>query len=294
MRSVAIVITVYRKPERLARLLDNMRWSGIPDVPVYVFEDPSPFSDREAITSAYTDVCREKHVRFQSAPKWGCMQGSIQYAFANTTEDWLIYVPDDVLFTRGALWNEYAGILTYGRPFVGGIQAPFWNAHELVDMGILSHREKMNQGWLPDGVPRNPHWDYPGVPRAYINLNGAGFSLSRALFVKMGGWPMCTWRLDEWAGYQSWKHGMVCITLPGPPRIHYFGATTPDHPEGLDFASVAGWKEATGGFTPTEAGIETERIMSQLPGGTWDELLTFFTRKQETNSVDKEELPFYD
>jgi hypothetical protein len=274
MHKVAIIITVYRNPPRLAALVDNMKWAGIPDIPIYVFEDPSPFEDREEITAQYKAVCKEKgNLHMFSAPKWGCMHGIIDFAFRNTFEPWIIYIPDDVLFTRGGLWNEYAGVLTYGREWVGGIQAPYWNAQDLVNMGILAYKDKMYQDWLPDSVPRNPHWDHPGVPRRYINLNGAGFSLSRALFNVMGGWPAQTWRLDEYAGYMAWKEKFAVITLPGPPRIHYFGGTTPQQPQGRNFHTVDAWVSAVG-KTPQECGIETTLAMeARFPQDDWDSML---------------------
>lgn len=275
MRSVAIAITTFRRPERLRTLLTNMRWSGIPDIPVYVFEDPVPTDNRDLVTKQFREVCDDFHLPLQTAPEWGCMQGIIQYAFEKTEEDWIIYVPDDVLFTKGALWNEYSGVLTYGRDFVGGIQAPYWNAHDLVQMGLLRVKEEMYlETWIPENVAQNPHWNGFGVPRKYINLNGAGFSLSRSLFRKMGGWPRCTWRLDEYAGYMAWQLGYVILTLPGPTRIHYFGATTSDQPPHDDFSSVENWKKATGG-TPEETGYWTRLLMDQVPE-EFDRILRFF------------------
>lgn len=274
---VAIVVTVYRNPAKLSWLMDNIHWAGRPDIPLYVFEDPSPYPDRGEITHAYRRVCAAKNAPLMTAPEWGCMQGVIDFALRNTIEDWIIYVPDDVLFTRGGLWNEYAGVLAYGRDFVGAIQAPYWNAHELVDMGLMLSKAAMYNNWRPESVPRNPHWEYPGVPRKYINVNGAGFSISRKLFNAMNGWPTYTWRLDEWAGYQAWQHGMVCITLPGPPRTHYHGGSTPEMPQGLEFHSVESWKAASG-RTPDECGRVTNAIMEKIPDGTWDGIIDFFSK----------------
>jgi hypothetical protein len=205
-----------------------MNWAGIPNVPVYVFEDPSPYEDREDTTRRYQDVCLDKNIdMFKTAPEWGCMHGIIDYAFRNTKEDWIIYVPDDIIFTRGGLWNELGGVKTYGYDFVGGIQAPYWNATDLISMRVMPSREAMFNGWLPENVPQNPHWNgMEGIPRKYINLNGAGFSMSRKLFDAMGGWPRCTWRLDEYAGYMAWKLGMCCITLETWDVLCYFAWPT--------------------------------------------------------------------
>jgi hypothetical protein len=275
--SVAIVITVFRNPERLSGLLDNMKWAGLPDIPVYVFEDPSPGEDRDEVYDQYQAVCDLHQVTHFTMLNWGCMQGIIDHAFRHTTEDWLIYVPDDIRFTRGGLWNEYAGVLTYGRDWVGGIQAPYWNATDLVSMGAIPGREAMWHNEALEGIPQNPHWNGFHVPRKYINLNGAGFSLSRDLYNRMGGFPQCTWRLDEWAGYQCWQQGKACITLPGPARVHYFGGATPKLPGATNYHTVAAWQQATGGLTPAETGNETALIMDQLPHEDWDSMLKFFS-----------------
>lgn len=271
--SVAIAITVFRDASRLDTLLNNMRWSGWPDIPTYVFEDPFE-ADRKGVSNDFAAVCDKYNVPLSTAPFWGCMHGIIQFAMENTKEDWIIYIPDDVLFTRGGLWNEYMGVLAYGREFIGGIQAPYWNADELVTMGIIPHKKVMYEGWVPDGVGQNPHWNWFGVPRKYINLNGAGFSLNRELWRGMGGWSRHTWRLDEYAGYKAWQLGMACITLPGPPRVHYFGGATHLMPEHEDYSSVENWKKATGG-TPTETGNETRVILDRVPE-SFDDILKFW------------------
>lgn len=282
MESVAIGITVYRNPARLEKLLANMIWSGLPDIPVYVFQDRSPFEDSQKITDEYINVvnkfpCVED---FYTSAKWGCMQGSIQQMMMHTIEDWMIYVPDDVAFPRGGLWNEYAGVLAYGRKFVGGIQAPYWNMSDLLGLGAVG--EEIWEPEFLEQVKRNPHWDGAGVPRKYINLNGAGFSINRRLWEDMGGWPSCTWRLDEYAGYKAWMLGYSIITLPGPPRIHMFGGST--HYQPVDkprYDSVEAWKEATGGYTPEETGQQSRIAMQRIsetviPDGCFNDILEFY------------------
>lgn len=274
---VAIAITVFNKPERLAGLLDNMKWAGIPPIPVYVFEDPTPTNAGLEIMQRFVELCEHRNVQYNRALEWGHMHGIIDYAMRNTDEDWIIYVPDDVRFTRGGLWQEYANVLAYGQySFVGAIQAPYWNADDLVTMGCMPYKDAMYHGWQPEGVPRNPFWDMRGVPRKYVNVNGAGFSLSRQQFNSMGGWPRCTWRLDEWIGWTTWTSGRVCITSPGPPRVHYMGGSTGIAPDGTDYASVDAWKEATGGRSPIETGNVTFEIMDQLPEEDFDGIYRFF------------------
>ena len=275
-QSVAVAITVFRDPSRLATLLANMYACGVPDVPIRVFEDPSPHGDREAITEGYLNVCKMYNLQLLTAPHWSCMQGIIDYALRVTNEDWTIYVPDDVIFQTGGLQNEYSGILDYGRDFVGGIQAPYWNADELVKNGVIESVSDLYNGLGTLRVPRNSHWDGTGVPRKYINLNGAGFSISRRLYDVMGGWPTCTWRLDEWAGYQAWRHGLVCITLPGPPRIHLGGRGASKIGIQTDFHTVDAWKRATGGLAPEDTARITYSIMDKIKGDDWEAITKYY------------------
>lgn len=269
MKSVAIAITTFMRPDRLERLLRNMIWAGWPDIKTYVTVDaplegwsPKHFDLMEQFKNV---TCQFPIAKTTFMPEWGCMQGSIQSAMETSREDWIIYVPDDILFTKGALYNEYAGVLAYGEPFVGGIQAPYWNADELHDLGVMPDKKCMLGEWIPSGIPRNPHWDADGLPRSYVNLNGAGFSLNRDLWFKMGGWPRETWRLDEYAGLMAWKYDFVCLTLPGPVRVHYFGGATGDMPDGLGFHKEESWEKATG-MSVQESGTFSRTLMNRWGG----------------------------
>ena len=250
-----------------------MEWAGLPDVPVYVVEDCSPHDDRPVVTLNYKEVVKRPWITaFYTTHRWVCMQGSIQHLMEKTNEDWMIYVPDDVAFTKGGLWNEYAGVLAYGRSYIGGIQAPYWNATDLT-----SEREAIWDVEFLKTVQQNKHWNANGLPRKYVNLNGAGFSINRRLWQAMGGWPQCTWRLDEYAGYMAWKLGYAVITLPGQPRVHYFGGATHMLPQGIPaYHSVEAWQEATGGKTPEETGTETYAIMNRIKGDEINEIMRYF------------------
>lgn len=286
MQRVAMLITVFRKPERLEYLLENMNWAGWPDIPCYVVEDRSPYPDAADVHEEYARVCKQesKISNLFLTPQWGCMQGSIDFGFQmlHNEYDWIIYIPDDVLFSANGLWNELSGVYTYGRRWVGGIQAPYWNAEELERIIGVSRSDMFSNNWRPI-VPYNKHWDNGGRPRKYINLNGAGFSLNTDLYRVMGSWPKCTWRLDEYAGYMAWQKGFACITLPGPPRIHYFGGTTQLVPDGMVYHKEESWQQATG-FTPFEAGARSRAVMNTIPeisgevDGTFNDLLNHFEK----------------
>ena len=280
MHSVAVVITTFKNPGRLSQLLENMEWAGVPEIPVYVFEDRAPSADWVDWHVRNAEVCdRFKWVsRFETTPKWGCMHGVIEYAMQHTEERWIIYVPDDVAFTRGGLLQEHAAALAYGRDFVGAIQAPYWNADELHQMGVVRRLDEPFETASVVHVPRNTHWDNGGIPRIYINVNGAGFTLNRDVFEEMGRvWPKSTWRLDEWFAWKVWNSGRVCLTVPGPPRVHRMGGATHLMPKGLKFSSVEGWMEATGGLDPTATGMRTREIMHRLPGEDWVSVYRFFS-----------------
>ena len=273
MSLVGIGITTYRNPARLRKVLDNILWSGLPDIPVYVIEDKVPGPQHEEVTLRYKEVIKDYPWvgYFSTTPEWGCMQGSIEYMMQVSKEPWMIYVPDDIAFTKGGLWNEYAGILAYGRSWVGGIQAPYWNATDLT-----SEREEIWDVEFLKKVPQNSHWNGPGVPRKYVNMNGAGFSINRTLWRLMKGFPKCTWRLDEYAGYMAWRLGFVIVTLPGPPRVHFFGGATPLMPSGMPaFHSVEAWQEATGG-TPEQTGQETYAIMNRIQGEEFNDIMRYY------------------
>jgi hypothetical protein len=262
-KSVGIVITTYMSPKRLNCVLTNMKWAGWPSIPTYIVVD-APYDGWKGhmdVMGEYDKVCRVYGIKPFYMSEWGCMQGSIEVAMRLSSEDWIIYVPDDVLFTKGSLYNEYAGVLVYGQGWVGGIQAPYWNADDLLRLGVMPQKDLMWEGWIPQNIPQNPHWNAQGLPRSYINLNGAGFSLNRRLWEDMHGFSTETWRLDEYAGFQAWQRGYVCLTLPGPPRIHYFGATTPDQPDGLKFHTEEAWELATGVSVVDGGNLSRERMM---------------------------------
>jgi hypothetical protein len=275
-KTVAIVIITFRNPSRLISLLENMVWAGIPDVPLYVFEDPSPYDDRDEIVSRNIQTCSKYGLKYDVAPRWECMQGITQYALERTREDWIIWIPDDVLFTQGGLWNEYAGILAYGRDWVGGIQAPYWNAKDLVSMGSLKSKELMFEGWLPEDIPQNPHWNDRGLPRAYINLNGAGFSLNRRLWNKVAQLPQRTWRLDEYLGYMSWRLGFVILTLPGQPRVHYMGGSNGYGVKATGFDRAEAFEDAIGKSIADATGEIYVQMHKLEHGGQFHEMLAFF------------------
>lgn len=255
--SVSIAICTFRKPAKLRSLLENLKECGLPDIPVRVFEDPSPFEDREETTRENQAVCDEFNVPMRTAPKWGCMHGAIQFAFEETDEDWLIYLPDDIGVRPGVLWQAYATVRTYGRYFVGAIQIPYWN---------------MQTAGGPV-TERNPVWERYPVPFKYLNVNGAGFSMSRQLFKVIGHWPRYSWRLDEYASWVAWQAGMVVLAAPGLALLHYGGGSWGLMPEvkwklGTDEA----WLQATG-VSVGQAERQSRDAMGRIEGEDFNAVL---------------------
>lgn len=248
--SISCGITVYGNPPRLRHLLSNLRWSGIPEeITFRVFEDPK---DRET-SLEYEKICEEYKVPYYRAPSWGCMHRIGQFAVLNSPEDWFIYLPDDVLLTKGHLANIVQSIYDYHFTSVGAFQTPYWNADELVEKYQIVGPKDKNELWrvtgfsVLNGYPENPYWS-KCAPRIYVNLNGAGFILRRKAWELVGGFSPDTWCLDEDIACRIWYYtGYNIFTLPGPPLIHYFGATSadgtqPDH----KFWTGEAWEKAWG------------------------------------------------
>lgn len=205
------------------------------------------------------------------------MQGVTEFAMKNTPADWIIWIPDDVLFTKGGLYSEYASVLAYGEDFVGAMQCPYWNSQDLVQMGVMPSRDVMDQGWIPLDVPINPFWNQENMPRAYVNVNGAGFVINSKLWREMGGFPKETWRIDEYLGYMAWKLGYCVVTFPGPPRVHRFGGATGLMPGNHSFHAADVFERAIG-RTIAEATGDIYAQMHKLKyGGLWPEIKQFFS-----------------
>lgn len=251
--SIGLAMVTFNAPLRLRSLLsiatqDNL----IPDLPFRLFEDPW----KPEAQAQYDRVAREFKVPYYRVPKdhrvskdpntgWSCMQGAVEYAVENTPEDWFLYWTDDVLPTPGAFQNIIQWIYELDSYPVGAIQWPYWNADEL-PVKPWAHKDSM---WLPDSgwlaeIPQNPHWNGPSnAPRPYINLNGAGFALRRSTWEQVGGFSQKTWCLDEDISLKIWlKADQVIVTVPGPPFVHYMGASL-DHPP-HEMHSLACWKAA--------------------------------------------------
>lgn len=245
--SVQVAITAYGNPPRLARIFEAFDMVGWPAADVFVIEDLST----DATHEGYVEICRRYGVSLTRMPEWGCMNGSAQAAFEQATADWVIYYPDDVLPTPGALdsairWCSVFDLPEHAKWRIGAFQLPYWNYQ--TDDGLFPghHRDECFGGkdlrWLL-GVPYNPHWYGPAY---YVNVNGAGFVARRQAWKDAGGFSAKTWCLDEHLSCRLWLNtDWGIVTVPGAPIVHAGGLSTPDqHRDGhahLRIATIAGW-----------------------------------------------------
>jgi hypothetical protein len=224
-----------------------------------VVEDPS---DKPA-TDRYRSVLRNfSSVEFTKLGSWSNMHGSAMAAFeiaqAEYKPEWIVYLGDDVMVTRGALSTLFYFIERNALRTVSLVQPAYWNAHELFEEvahaerrgpGLLRAKEDMytkDPAWLLE-VPRNPHWDGEGFARPYVNVNGCGFACRADHYFRVGGFAEGTWCLDETLSVRTWlgsDQSIVC--LPGPPLVHYFGAATECNPPAHDLYTAERWAEAMG------------------------------------------------
>lgn len=234
MADVVIVIPSYNGVERLEFMLRTMKENDpdIFDIPILVVEDPCGFV---GVTEGYVDLSREYGFFFVELSEWSNMHGAASQAFdiarGNYEPKWIIYLGDDLAITPKSLTTFLDFIKNDVPDNVGLVQLAYWNAHELPNFKKRTDFYTKNTDWTRQ-IPRNPHWEGPS--RAYINVNGAGFACRTKMYQKVGGFATGTWCLDESISYKCWMetdYGIV--TCPGPPVVHYFGASSlADTPKG--------------------------------------------------------------
>jgi hypothetical protein len=254
--TIAIGIHVYANPDRFDRLMQNILWSGVPaDIKIRVFEDPKLTDTNQEISKRYQKLCEKYNVSYYRAPSWGCIHGIVQFAVMNSPEDWFIYVPDDVLFTKGHFQGVVDHIYKYNHTCAGMFQTPYWNAHEYKPGWPSSDYkylwtipiEKANK--FLETVPENPHWSHEDkMPYLYINVNGAGFALRRKVWEEVGGFSPKTWCFDEDIAVRCLMYSRYHIfAIAGKPSIHLFAGSTLDGTQPQhQFSTLESWIKAWG------------------------------------------------
>lgn len=296
MKRVVLIVPSYNGCMRLTHLLESIEVHDsraiMPSVThagfdrVMVIHDPDPTdpSQREAYDAL---AKRFKWIELIHLSNWSNMHGAAQAAFDASRKyspDWVVYLGDDVQVTPGALTNMLDFIRANELKTVGLIQFPYWNAHELCansysefqGPSLLTVKEDMfalPKDWLHN-VPRNPHWDNGGAARMYINVNGVGFACKTDMFARVGGFAKGTWCLDESIAVKAWVDSQACITIPGPPLVHYFGGATLTNPQPHSLHTEEAWIEAMG-LTKAEAGTQSRNHMERLAEKVNVEISTF-------------------
>lgn len=256
---VFIVIPSFKGVERCRYMLNTMKKND-PDafrVPILVVEDPC---GDPAVSAGYDKLFDEfPLIGVRHLPEWSNMHGaamkSFELAFNLCDPDWVIYLGDDLAMTQGSVSNMIHFLKNNPLDTIGLVQFPYWNAEDLAtsssdnDHTVFWNRDRdfyASMDWI-EKVPRNPHWDGEGVARPYVNVNGVGFACRAETYRQVGGFAEGTWCLDESISYRTWmgsNRGIVC--LPGPPLVHYFGASTLAGPPAHDLHREERWIEAIG------------------------------------------------
>lgn len=284
-KDVIFVVPSFKGPDRVDFLL---RTVARYDPPVlrhswFVFEDPC---GDDSITDRYRHVCAEHgkngHVNFVKLDTWSNMHGAARKAFDFAlllNPEWIVYLGDDLAVTPGSL-SVLTDFLTHNElTTVGLVQPSYWNAHDLTETlesewdgpKLFWRKEdfyRKGLDWVAD-VPENPHWrcDDPLFPHhafPYVNVNGVGFACRAQHYRDIGGFAEGTWCLDESISVRTWlRSEKSIVALPGPPLVHYFGASSLVKPPKHDMHTEARW-EAAMGMTKEEAGKKSyERMFAR-------------------------------
>lgn len=290
MNKVCIVIPTYNGVERTRFLLDTAKRNdpGAFSVPIMVVEDyfggAKTEQQREDVRDGYDMLELDFPVQVYHSPDWLNMHGNAKFAFGlafrEHNPDWVIYLGDDLAVTPGSLSNLIYFIQANDLQTVALIQPPYWNADEIArttseyDNCPLWSRERdfyASMEWT-DKVDRKAHWDGDGIARPYVNVNGVGFACHAETYRQVGGFAEGTWCLDESISYRMWmksERGIVC--LPGPPLVHYFGASSVASPVPHDMHTHERWVDAIG-FTKAECDFQMRCVMAARDKAINDEM----------------------
>ena len=285
MNPVVITIPTYNGVGRLAKLLESVACYDLRafDTPIVIVEDPS----HGHVHDAYDALTREYGLDIHHLMEWSNMHGAAKKAFDYVIDRydprWIIYLGDDVLVTPGALSNMIGFLARNELSTVGLVLFPYWNAHDLTNGNtpkeysgppLLEAKTDMytrDLDWLPL-VPRHPHWDGEGFARPYVNVNGVGFAAHRKTYERAGGFAEGTWCLDESLSVRTWMNtdrSIVC--LPGPPLVHYFGASTEAGPPPHHLHTHEAWERAMG-MTKQQAGELSYQRMAEREQAVKEEM----------------------
>lgn len=276
MNRVAVVIPSYNGVDRCRYMLETLCRNDpeAQEVPIFVVEDQfggEPDAEkRKAVSEGYDQLELDYPVQVFHSDTWRNMHGNAKFAFEiafrECNPDWVVYLGDDLAITPGSLSNLIHFVGQNDLETVGLVQPAYWNAGDIAfstserdEFCVMFNRERdfySGMAWT-NKVHRNPHWEgiwrehteepLPGVAVPYVNVNGVGFAAHAKTYRQVGGFADGTWCLDESLSWRVWtgsNRGVVC--LPGPPLVHYFGASTMSKPVQHDMHTEERWIEAIG------------------------------------------------
>lgn len=292
MNRVAIVVPTYGGMngfgvDRLRFMLETIKRNdpGSLEEHWLIVEDPC---GKPEVAEAYDSLGNTFNLPVAHLDKWSNMHGAAKKAFELAFDafdpEWVIYLGDDLAVTKGALSNLIHFVTKNELKTVSLVQPAYWNAHDFCRT-VESEWEGPKLFWTKekdfyagmdwtDRVPRNPHWDGEGVARPYVNVNGVGFACKSETFRKVGGFSKISWCLDESIAFNTWTksdQGIVC--LPGPPLVHYFGASGVGHHVQHDAHTEEKWIEEFG-LTKHQSGEILYGIMAEREAAIKAEMAT--------------------
>jgi GT2 family glycosyltransferase len=310
---IAICIPTYNGVDRCRYMLETLMRND-PDaqsVPIFVVEDlfgrEEDPEKRKEVSDGYDALEMDYPVEVFHSDTWRNMHGNAKYAFEiaqrECNPDWIVYLGDDLAITPGSLSNMLHFLRENDLPTVGAVQFPYWNADDIAfstsshpdldDVGVFWSRDRdfyATYDWTRR-VKLNPHWQgvwrehteepMPGVAVPYVNVNGVGFAVHVPTYNECGGFAEGTWCLDESLSYNVWtrsNRGVVC--LPGPPLVHYFGASTMAKPVQHDMHTEQRWIEAIG-----HNKADSDKIMRAKMGERKDAIIAETRKASYWNST---------
>lgn len=269
--SVAIVIPTYNGVERVRFFLTSVvkHDPEALNVPWLIVEDPC---GQDSVAKNYDGLSSQFDIPVWHLEEWSNMHGAakkaFQIAFNLYEPDWIIYLGDDLACTPGALSNLIHFITENPLETVSLVQPAYWNAHDLQEDSESEwaklvkdpvftfdyHKEFYKSDKWIDRVHTNPYWQYDkksglpeGCARSYVNVNGVGFACKASTYRDVGGFADGTWCLDESLSVRTWLNSdQSIVSLPGPPLVHLFGASTVGHHAKHDLMTEEAWVRAMG------------------------------------------------
>lgn len=263
--TVTVVVPSFKGADRVRFLLETVTKNDPKayDARWHVVEDPCGSDYHSEAYDQLSPPARVWHLQ-----EWSNMHGAARKAFdiamLDNDPDWIIYLGDDLAVTPGALSNLIYFLTENPLEMVGLVQPAYWNAHDLCETvegewkgpKLFWTKERdfyASMDWTTK-VPRNSYWEKDGKAYSYVNVNGVGFACRASMYREVGGFAEGTWCLDESISVRCWLRSPYSIVaLPGPPLVHYFGASTMCGPPLHDLHTEQRWVEAMG-MSKEEAG----------------------------------------